>query len=406
MKRVLTFVPLAMLIGCATVPRANVEPAPLQVASVELPESELLDVGVRVFRAGAVTTDQAREEGQSSDVRRAETVYIPQHLRTTLQTSGQWGAVWVVPEESDAVDVNVAGEILSSSGEHLVLQVQARDASGRIWLERTYSAVAEDVSYGTPRKGEYDPYQDVYNAIANDLLAFRQTLTAAQKVEIRRVARLRYAQGLAPEVFQGYLLLQPDGLLVADRLPARDDPMMLRLLKVREREFMFYDTIDEHYADLYDQMWDPYLNWRRAQLEEVQAYRELKRQEMIRKVLSVAAIAGAVAYEATSRGGRYHSSAATSAMILGGMAAWQSGSVKAQEAEMHAESLRELGTSFEEEIQPQVVELEGRTLKLTGTASQQYDEWRRLLREIYASETGLLVTEPPILAEPTPGRPL
>jgi len=35
-----------------------------------------------------------------------------------------------------------------------------------------------------------------------------------------------------------------------------------------------------------------------------------------------------------------------------------------------------------------VVEVEGRTLKLTGTAEEQYREWRRLLAKIYAEETG------------------
>ena len=37
---------------------------------------------------------------------------------------------------------------------------------------------------------------------------------------------------------------------------------------------------------------------------------------------------------------------------------------------------------------PVKVEVEGRTLKLTGTAEEQYREWRRLLATIYAEETG------------------
>jgi hypothetical protein len=138
-------------------------------------------------------------------------------------------------------------------------------------------------------------------------------------------------------------------------------------------------------------MWDPYFNWRKAQLSEIQAYRDLKRQEILRKVLSVAAIAGAIAYDVSGGGGRsrYYSPSVRNLAIVGGIAAWQSGAAKGQEAEIHAEALRELSISFEDEIQPQVVELEGRTLKLTGTAEQQYATWRRLLREIYFKETGL-----------------
>ena len=35
---------------------------------------------------------------------------------------------------------------------------------------------------------------------------------------------------------------------------------------------------------------------------------------------------------------------------------------------------------------PQVVEVEGRTLKLTGTAEERYREWRKLLAGIYQEE--------------------
>jgi hypothetical protein len=36
------------------------------------------------------------------------------------------------------------------------------------------------------------------------------------------------------------------------------------------------------------------------------------------------------------------------------------------------------------------VEIDGETHELTGSAEVQYEKWRGLLREIYASETGLI----------------
>ena len=36
------------------------------------------------------------------------------------------------------------------------------------------------------------------------------------------------------------------------------------------------------------------------------------------------------------------------------------------------------------------MDVEGRTLRLTGTAEEQYAEWRRLLHELYKEETGLV----------------
>ena len=59
------------------------------------------------------------------------------------------------------------------------------------------------------------------------------------------------------------------------------------------------------------------------------------------------------------------------------------------EIQTHTESLKQLGDSFQSEVQPMVVEVEGRTLQLKGSAEQQYAEWRQLLKELYENETGL-----------------
>jgi hypothetical protein len=71
-----------------------------------------------------------------------------------------------------------------------------------------------------------------------------------------------------------------------------------------------------------------------------------------------------------------------------------SGYRKREEARIHEESLRELSGSFESEATPLVVDVEGRTLRLTGTAEEQYAEWRKLLHELYKEETGLVPTAP------------
>jgi hypothetical protein len=39
------------------------------------------------------------------------------------------------------------------------------------------------------------------------------------------------------------------------------------------------------------------------------------------------------------------------------------------------------------------VELEGQTVTLSGSAEAQYEEWRRLLKDIYAAETGFASSE-------------
>ena len=62
---------------------------------------------------------------------------------------------------------------------------------------------------------------------------------------------------------------------------------------------------------------------------------------------------------------------------------------------MHADALKELTQSFQAEVAPQVVDVEGHTLRLTGTAEDQYREWRKLLKQLYLEETGAAAAPPP-----------
>jgi hypothetical protein len=49
-----------------------------------------------------------------------------------------------------------------------------------------------------------------------------------------------------------------------------------------------------------------------------------------------------------------------------------------------------------------VVDVEGRTLRLTGTAEEQYKEWRELLHQLYLEETGVVPTAGVTAAGTTP----
>ena len=90
--------------------------------------------------------------------------------------------------------------------------------------------------------------------------------------------------------------------------------------------------------------------------------------------------------------------------VLGGIYAFKSGLDMRAEIKMHGESLKQLGSSFQSEVQPIVVDIEGRTLELKGSAEEQYAEWRRLLREMYENETGLPATASTEAVKPAPGR--
>lgn len=373
-----------LLAGCSGVqPRKPVPPVPLHTAQTEIPEDELLDVGILVFDSSDLREDDNGRDDIpiSPQTREAEARFVPYHLKNTLQRTGEWGAVRVLPAETRAVDVMVTGRLISSDGESMEVSVEVRDASGRSWYTRTYDAEVTEQNYAGLGPGETDVFQNLYNEIANDMLAYRRQLGPVHAKTVRSIAMLTYAEELAPEAFGGYLRDGDDGSLRIIRLPARNDPMMERMLQIREREYTLIDTVNDYYDNFYLAMWDPYRNWRKYYREESIALQEVKRKELTRKALGVAAVLGAIALEVMGQSGSI-------LLATGGVLAYKSGMDVGEEAEIHEGSIRELDTSFNAEVAPLVMEVDGKVVTLQGSAEAQFREWRRLLRELYVAETG------------------
>jgi hypothetical protein len=393
--RIALFVPLlAILAGCSVGRTIDYEQTDLVRAAGELPDAERLDVGIILFDAGIGPEGEGDEKKLIfPEVRQAEARYMPYHLKTTLEASGQWGSVWVLPERSDAVDLTVWGRIDRSDGLDVVLRVGAWDATGKEWLNKKYATTVPEKAYSKYREAGQDPYQSVYNEVANDLLAIRQRLSAKELGTIRNVAELRYGAALVPAAFADSLQQDKSGMYRLRRLPAADDPMVARLRAVREREYMLADTLNEYYANLYYELAKPYEDWRKMSREEMIRYQDLRRSAFIRGTAGALALLAAVLYE----GGGGDNGAITMAGIYGGFEGIKSALEKRSEANVSRDALKEAGAGFNAEAEPLVVEVEGQTRRLTGTAEARYQEWRRLLREIYRAETGL---PEPAAAEP------
>ena len=382
------FLLLVLLHGCSTMgPARNVEgKVPLNKAVTELPEEQLLDVWVELFDPGELPEDQDEAMGLSMDIREAEARFLPEQLRTTMESTGYWGAVRVVPRKTTGSELLVRGTILESDGERLVLEITALDATGREWFRRTYREQIEYTQYLRSGRDASEVFQSLYNTIANDLAGFRAGLDAAETTAIRRVANLRFAADLAPDAFGGYLQADGDRFEVV-HLPAQDDPMYRRVLAIRDRDFLLIDTLNGHFDNFNRQMQPPYTQWRKARSEEAAALRELEREALKRKLLGAAAIIGAIAIDASTDAAG--SGAVRDVLILGGAYAIKTGFDKSSETGIHRDAIIELDESFTSEARPMVVEVEGETHELTGSAEVQYAQWRTLLKRIYATETGL-----------------
>ena len=386
---------LAMLMaGCVVHDTRPLPKINATQASSEIPAEELLDVAVHVFDPGVPPEIAKNEQALNKkriypDIRAAESRYVAMMLRGTLENSGQWGAVRVCPENVQFVDVSVSGKIIESTGARLALQVTVKDSSGRVWLNnKQYASAADTGSYKTDAAlRARDPFQNVYSEVANDMLTAREALTAQNRRDIRRVTQLEFAKDLAPQAMDGYLSKDRKGLVSVTRLPATDDPISARIDRIRERDAGVIDAVNGYYANFADEMSVSYGQWRRASFEEIEKEQRTLNQARTRTYLGAAAVVASVfvpqqcgLYDYNCR--RLSTGVRTAAAI-GGAASILSGLKKYSDSKTHAQALKELSESFQNEVAPQVVEVEGRALKLTGTAEEQYREWRELLHQMY-----------------------
>lgn len=410
MKRLALLV-LFALAGCVTsetrpLPKIN----PIQ-AQTQIPADELLDVGVRLFDANIPENLKDDEEALAKklifpDVRKTETGFLAGRLRSTLESSGQWGAVRVVPERA-VVDVAVTGKIIESTGKHLAVEIDVVDSMGRKWITaKRYEGDADLGSYKTEAAlRARDPFQNVYSNIANDMLAVREKLLVTDRRDIHRVTEMRFAQDLAPEALQGYLVTDATGITRLARYPAEGDPLIQRIDRIRDRDATLIDTVNGYYANFDDQVTDSYGNFRRVSYDEIEKEQRDRASANTRTILGAAAVLASIFIPNQCSSSDYTcrnvQSAGRAAGAIGGTAAVLSGIKKYSDAKVHAQALKELATTFQSEVAPQAIEVEGRTLKLTGSADEQYREWRELLRQIHVEDTGGVAPALPAASSPT-----
>ena len=388
------FLAFVLLGGCATVPGKQVEDqvAPL-MAPQEFGDHELLNVSIKVFDPGELPEKIDKRAGLSPEIREAEARFIPIHLKYSMQRTGYWGAVRIVPDDDDGAEVLVRGKIEFSDGESLVLTVEAQDSRNVLWFRKTYAETAlPNEHLGTEPEKE-DTFQDLFNKIANDLTEYRNRLTLGDILEIQRVAELRYGQLMAPDVYGQYLSNDKNNRLHIVHLPAANDFMMERVRSIRSRDNMLIDAINGYYEAYYLDLWEPYTNWRQFRSEEVAIMRQIERDALRRKLLGVAAIAGAIAIGSNSSNNSAATDTLQQVMVVGGAYSIYTGIQKSQEVVINKEVIEELGVSFSSEVEPLVIEVEGETFRLTGSAEEQYAKWREILKQIYARETGLITDE-------------
>lgn len=378
---------LAVLSGCVTETVKTTSVPTLATYETELADDEILDIAIAVFDPGIAEADA--DDNIYPEIRRAEATFIARELALVLDDQGVWGASRVVPSADYISDIIVSGSIEQSDGESLVLNIEARDARGQLWLDKAYSGSTSRYAYQQTQRVKRDPFLGVYRRIANDLILAFQALSREERLAVRNVARLKFAQSFAPDAFADYLKTDESNITRAVRLPAESDPMMARITTIQQRNHVFVDTLQGHYDNFSGSMEAPYNEWRRLSYDETVALRELERESRTQLIAGgLSLLAGVAAATSDNRDTR----TAGAVGIYAGGSLIKSGLERRAEAKIHSLALEELGQSLEAEITPQVIELEDRTVQLSGTIEDQYSQWREILSDIYAAEIAELPT--------------
>jgi hypothetical protein len=367
---------------------------PIRTPSVPIPAEALLDVAIPPLNDGLDLTDE--DDTVFPEVRYAETIYFANQLAKTLEKSGAWGAVRVVPSAEVVMDVYVTGTILESDGETLDIDISVYDSSGRKWFSERYNKVVGKYTYDRRLKTMTDPFQNLFTAVANVMLAYREKLSHEEAVRLRQISELRFARDFSPEAFDDHISEDGSGRLTINRLPAENDSILQRIDQIRERDYLYVDTMQDYYDAFSREMHLPYQDFRRASYDSVVKARQLRKRGNRQIIAGIAGIIGGI-YGRLNSGNWMAFDGSTTAAAVGGYALKQGLQTKQKAAEQ-TERVAEMGSSLEAMIAPQVIALEDRTVTLTGTVQSQYGQWREMLYQIYEQERTM-----PVGAEPVAG---
>jgi len=172
---------------------------------------------------------------------------------------------------------------------------------------------------------------------------------------------LRYANELAPTAFGDYLNIANDGMFTINRLPARGDPMLERITRIRGAEYVITDAVDEKFEEFHTEIASIYDMWREYRRKVVEF-----QEENANWVANRTSSAPRGSYEAIST---LYSN-------------YKLDRITEQRQD-------NLAVAFNNEVGPTIAAVEARIAELEGWVDEQYADWNMLLEELFEVETRL-----------------
>jgi len=330
------------------------------------------------------------DEGIWPELRRAEALRFAYKLKEALDKTEAFGAVRVTPDQTATGDLYILGTIEESNGAEVEIDVKVLDISGDVWFDKSFdheihSTFHED--YRNKGKDSYDPlFEEASIRIVKELKSHSDEDLAS----LQYLTDLRFGASFSEGAFSEHMEQKGNKLRLVSK-PSDDDPMLHRVKALRIRDQMFVDGFQRNYSTFTANMNDSYLMWQEQSLIEIEAEREATQEAVMKGVggvllIGLSVLSGVMGATSDDPGVK---SSAQSGAVLGGMAgvALLKDSFKvSEEAEVHRDTLNELGESVDADLAPQVVEVEENTVKLTGDAQEQFMQWRTFLKKIYEQE--------------------
>ena len=337
--------------------------APLSANSAATIDDATLNVTIPVFQPGIPSDPSAFRDLQIFPrIRQVEAKLMPFVLRETLVETGRWGAVRVATSPEAAAELQLLGTIVRSDGDWLEIRIRAVDATGRAWLDETFSARAEEDAEAREGDQHTPEFAALYAGIEARLDAVRATMSSAELRNIKNTSLMRYASALAPSAFSGLVEQGDDGTWRALRLPARNDPMFVRIETIRDTEFLITDTVDAKFRELNADLARTYRVWRDYRRKLVDYHAENVRF--------------AEAKPENAERGSWDS-------IKHQYDAYKYDRITAQEQDR-------LAVAFNNEVAETIDAMEDRVAELDGWVAQGHQEWQSLLEDLFEVETYLL----------------
>ena len=318
------------------------------------------------------------------EVRRTEAIRIATELKEKLDGSDMIAAARVTPSLQATSHFYVNGKIRVSNGEDLRLSVELIDITGRSRMSKNYTHRVG--TYDDPRTTSRNLHDPLIAEISEDVIRAISRIRERDQETISRVERIRFAESFQPSYFSQFIDTNRRGRTRLVAFPAENDAMLERIELLKIKDQLFIDDIQKEYSEFTADSNNPFFTWQEQALVETRAAREARNRARNNLFAGIAAVAIGAAIAADSAPYSTGADVGAAVAVVGAVAAGVAITENLRDARSHVDSLNEIGESLNIQLAPKVMEIEDQQVELTGTAEEQYMQWRQYLADFYNLE--------------------